>query len=55
MTSWYVDADKDGFGGTTPTVACFAPLGMIAKSLDCDDARPWVNPDGTELCDLTPD
>ncbi len=52
LTPWYADVDKDGFGDPTVTLACVAPAGMIATGLDCDDARPWVNPNGVEICDV---
>lgn len=54
-TAWYLDSDKDGFGDLTATLACTAPPGSIATTLDCDDARPWVNPGRVEICDLAPD
>ena len=53
-SSWYPDADADGFGdaSTTPTLACLAPVeGWIADGQDCDDANVAINPDATEICD----
>ena len=48
-TTWYVDADGDGFGNITlPTVlACTQPIGYAANSTDCDDTLPGVNPSQT--------
>ena len=51
-TRWYVDDDEDGYG--SPTVSaetCVAPEGYVERGLDCDDARPEINPDAAEICD----
>ena len=53
-TEWYRDADGDGFGDREdPITDCARPEGYAAVSTDCDDTRPAVNPDATELCDGT--
>ncbi len=40
-TTWYLDADDDGFGVDTDTrQACAQPPGYAASSGDCDDASP---------------
>ncbi|MBK9646704.1 MAG: FG-GAP repeat protein [Deltaproteobacteria bacterium] len=40
---WYGDADGDGFGDATSSVAaCTAPAGAVATGDDCDDADPSV-------------
>lgn len=49
--TWYLDADADGFGGTSTALACEAPPDHTAVPGDCDDAVPEVFPGGTELCD----
>ena len=50
---YYLDFDGDGYG--TPFVSaqagCFAPAGMVANNLDCDDLDPDHNPDTPEVCD----
>ena len=51
QTYWYTDADEDGFGGTTATLACDAPSGTVATSTDCDDSNSAINPAATEVCD----
>ena len=50
-STWYADADGDGYGdaGTTVT-ACAAPTGFVADATDCDDSLPAVNPAAAEAC-----
>jgi hypothetical protein len=52
-SSWYVDADSDGYGSTTSAavVACDAPSGQVADNTDCDDSDSGVNPGASERCD----
>ena len=51
-TTWYVDADSDGYGSSTgSTTSCDAPSGYSASATDCDDVDPAVNPGATEFCD----
>ena len=45
--TWYLDADADGFGGTSTALACEAPPDHTAVPGDCDDAVPEVFPGGT--------
>jgi hypothetical protein len=52
-TSYFRDADGDGFGAGTATVGCTAPTGYVANGTDCDDTRASVSPSGTEICDAT--
>jgi len=50
--SWYRDQDGDSFGNAAIfIVSCIQPAGHIPESTDCDDTRPWVNPQGQERCD----
>jgi len=49
-TTWFVDADGDGFGGL-PIEDCDAPVGAVEFGGDCDDTDPDVHPDAMELCD----
>ena len=55
---WHLDADGDGVGGDEVAQSCDgAPgPGWVARSGDCDDARPDVGPGAPESCaDLTTD
>ncbi len=39
-TTWYADADLDGFGNLAVTqLACTQPVGYVANSTDCDDTN----------------
>jgi hypothetical protein len=52
-TTWYADADSDGYGdASTATDACAAPSGYVADGTDCDDTAADVNPGATDdTCD----
>ncbi len=51
-STWYADADADGFGDPAATVmTCVVPSGYVADDTDCDPADAAVNPDATEVCD----
>ena len=53
-TTYYADADGDGFGDETLTVSeCAPPEGYVAASddFDCDDTDADVRPDASETCD----
>jgi hypothetical protein len=52
-TSYFRDADGDGFGAGMATVACAAPTGFVTSATDCDDTRGNISPSGTEICDAT--
>ncbi|MFT3926999.1 MAG: MopE-related protein [Myxococcales bacterium] len=49
-STFYRDADSDGFGSSTTTQACSAPAGYVASNTDCDDTRSSVHPGATEVC-----
>jgi len=49
-TTWYVDGDGDGHGGTTTTEACVQPSATTATESDCDDTDAAVSPDADETC-----
>ena len=51
VSVWYADADKDGYGGSSTSVACTQPSGSVSTSTDCDDADKNINPAATEVCD----
>ncbi len=51
-TTWYADADSDGYGDAMSTTdACDQPSGYVVDASDCDDGSATVNPAATELCD----
>jgi len=51
-TTFYRDADGDGFGTPTTSVqACSVPTGYVRVSTDCDDTVSSINPSAVELCD----
>ena len=50
-TTYYRDADSDGYGDPSVTVAdCAQPVGTLPNAGDCDDTRAAVRPGATELC-----
>jgi hypothetical protein len=50
-TTWYADADGDGYGNASATLSyCTQPYGYVANATDCDDSNIAVNPSGTEVC-----
>ena len=51
-STWYADADADGYGdATSTTTACSQPTGYLANSDDCDDTSDTVYPGAEEVCD----
>ncbi len=52
-STWYPDADTDGFGDLTGGLAACEPpdASYITDGTDCDDTRDDVYPDALELCD----
>ncbi len=55
LISFYTDADGDGYGTGIATIACTAPVGMVANNTDCNDANVNINPGITEICNLIDD
>jgi hypothetical protein len=50
-TTWYVDADGDGFGDPAQiTVSCERPSDATDAAGDCDDNDRAVNPEEEEVC-----
>ncbi|MDO1500598.1 MopE-related protein [Winogradskyella maritima] len=51
-TTFYADADGDGFGDPNATQdACSVPSGFVTNADDCDDSNDTVYPNAPELCD----
>jgi hypothetical protein len=51
-STWYADADGDGFGEpAATTLACEQPSGAVADGSDCDDGDASIHPDAAEICD----
>ena len=49
-STWYRDADGDGYGDSTDDVdACAAPSGFAGEDGDCDDTTSDVSPDAVEV------
>jgi hypothetical protein len=55
LTSYYIDTDGDGFGTGTATIACTAPIGMVANNTDCNNTNSAIYPGATELCNMVDD
>ena len=52
MTTYYRDADGDGFGDADVTTeACDVPSGYVGIDLDCDDTTAEAFPGNAEVCD----
>ncbi len=51
-STWYVDADSDGYGGAQSAQLC-GPSGqfLVATSTDCNDLYAPTHPGATEFCD----
>jgi hypothetical protein len=50
-TTYYADADGDGYGGKSSKDACSAPTGYVTDTTDCDDLSASAYPGATETCD----
>ena len=51
ITTFYADADEDGFGDpAAPVEACEAPLSTVAATGDCNDGDAGVYPGAPEVC-----
>ena len=56
VQTYYADSDSDTFGNPlAPLNACIQPLGYVFDNTDCNDNLSFVNPNGTELCNLLDD
>ena len=52
-TSFYGDADGDGYGGGTPTLSCNLVPGKVTTASDCNDAVAAIHPGAAEVCDAS--
>jgi hypothetical protein len=51
-TTYYLDADTDGYGDPDfTTAACSLPAGYASSATDCDDSTASANPGADERCD----
>ena len=51
MSTFYADADADGYGDLdTTTATCAVPTGYTADDSDCDDTDSAVSPAALEIC-----
>ncbi len=51
LTTYYADADNDGYGNPSVTVlGCQAPAGYVATGTDCDDTLNSVHPGAVDVC-----
>jgi len=52
-TTFYLDADYDGYGNpaqTTTAFGCYPPYGYSNNALDCDDSNYYTHPGTYEYC-----
>ena len=50
-STWWRDADGDGYGGgTLSSIACTQPGGYVSSASDCNDTNSSINPGASEVC-----
>ncbi len=54
-TTYYLDADSDGFGNPAVSVTTCntPPIGFVANGSDCNDLNSLINPLAADICDGT--
>ena len=52
-TTYYLDGDVDGVGGTTSKAACAQPSGYVSSTGDCNDGNAAIKPGAPETCNGT--
>ena len=51
LTTYYSDADADGYGNPTLTVqSCTQPSAYVLNNGDCNDSNASINPEANEVC-----
>jgi len=50
LTTFYKDADNDGYGGVITAQACAAPTGFVAEPGDCNEFNGAIHPGAAEVC-----
>jgi len=51
VSTFYLDSDRDGYGGGATVQASQAPTGYVAVGGDCHDRNAQIYPGAPELCD----
>jgi subtilisin family serine protease len=51
IRDYFLDDDRDGYGGPTRTSACKAPERHVDNQADCDDTNSGIYPAAAERCD----
>ncbi|MCY7420891.1 MAG: T9SS type A sorting domain-containing protein, partial [Chitinophagaceae bacterium] len=50
ITTYYKDADGDGYGGSTKITTCNPPAGYVVQGGDCNDANAAIYPSAKDIC-----
>ncbi|MFT6819939.1 MAG: hypothetical protein ACJATT_003763 [Myxococcota bacterium] len=50
-STWHVDADGDGYGGSVAVLRCEQPTDAVSNTDDCDDRAADRYPTNPEVCD----
>ena len=56
QSTWYADADGDGYGNAAITVfLCASPSGYVGNDDDCNDGNNAIHPNAAETCNSIDD